>query len=904
MRVRVASAGTGKTTSLVARYLTLVAEGVPLRRTAGATFTRAAAGELHQRVSAGLTELLETGSYLSLVMLSEGTRARFEEAERELTGAVITTINGLMGGMLRLCAPLVGLDPGFTVLDEAEAAAIFEEEFNSLEPGRVSGEELSDALWLFGRRALVGAFSTPEAGLERLLDRYGRALASYHTRLGGRRLGPAEVEQRAVKLLENKDALQRIRQRHQYLLLDEYQDVNPLQGSFFEGLERRAGVRIEVVGDPKQAIYSFRHADVAVFRRALATGEVDEPLTGTRRHARGLTEFLNEATGAMAAAGLGFDESEAPRVTPAGSQAEAAGSVQVHWVTGGAQVADLRKFEARLLCQRLLAAHSDLAVPWHHMAVLARSHASLELLQPYLREAGVPAIIMRGKDYFSRPEIRDIANAIRTGIDASGPAFGAWLRSPFAQLSLEEAQQVLLASDPVEALSAIDKALAVSLGRLRSLVLEPPVHALKTLLREDLARGRPFTALLDEREKANVDALLLRVSRLDPGSLELLLNELDRYARSGISEVPQSGSGVVLATIHNSKGLEWPLTALFDAGRGAPPQRDTLLIDRSTGEVYGSGSKEASDLLREERGRVEEELARLFYVAVSRPRDHLIITGSHRDRSPRGAGPFTRILNEVGYGPESEAATRHPFEAERARPARGTAESRVPLESAEWTGLAITSGPYPPLQSPSGLYGRLQSPGTVVDADSQEPLSAGAAVADPETVHSRGTILGTLVHEAIAYDWTRHGESRSPALNMLLTMFPLDDGERASIAREAADLLDGYARMLGRELPPLSERLSDESELPIALQLGGTVWHGTVDRLYNAGGEWWLDDYKTDRVVEPELYLGQMAIYTRAVALIRGVIPRVRLVYVRSAQVIELAPDVLEASLGQLGLSD
>ncbi|MBW7915321.1 MAG: UvrD-helicase domain-containing protein, partial [Trueperaceae bacterium] len=58
MRVRIASAGTGKTTSLVLRYLELIDSGVPLGRVAGVTFTRAAAGELRQRVADGIAEVL------------------------------------------------------------------------------------------------------------------------------------------------------------------------------------------------------------------------------------------------------------------------------------------------------------------------------------------------------------------------------------------------------------------------------------------------------------------------------------------------------------------------------------------------------------------------------------------------------------------------------------------------------------------------------------------------------------------------------------------------------------------------------------------------------------------------------------------------------------------------------
>ena len=74
----------------------------------------------------------------------------------------------------------------------------------------------------------------------------------------------AEVERRALVLVQTKDALLRLAQRYHVVLVDEFQDVNPLQGHFFERLEA-SGIHIEVVGDPKQSIYGFRNADVEVF---------------------------------------------------------------------------------------------------------------------------------------------------------------------------------------------------------------------------------------------------------------------------------------------------------------------------------------------------------------------------------------------------------------------------------------------------------------------------------------------------------------------------------------------------------------------------------------------------------------------------------------------------------------
>lgn len=131
MKLRVASAGTGKTTSLVRRYLELIGAGTPLRRLAGVTFTGVGAAELRTRVRAGVAEVGATGRFLDLAFPPEH-RPRFEEAALELSGATLTTIHGFMAAALRLNAPLLGLDPDFGALGEWEARALFEEELATL----------------------------------------------------------------------------------------------------------------------------------------------------------------------------------------------------------------------------------------------------------------------------------------------------------------------------------------------------------------------------------------------------------------------------------------------------------------------------------------------------------------------------------------------------------------------------------------------------------------------------------------------------------------------------------------------------------------------------------------------------------------------------------------------------
>lgn len=896
LRVRVASAGTGKTTVLVARYLELIGSGVPLRRIAGATFTRAAATELRQRVAEGMDSLFAEGDFLGLVTLRAGQEERFAEARRELPGALLTTISGLMIRFLRLTAPQAGLDPEFSVIDETEAELTFEEELLSL---ALTGDRSFDedererALALFRSRSLSPSFRAADSAAENLLTVYARAWNAYRLRLGTAVLGPADVEIRALELTEQPLLLRRLRSRYSHVLLDEYQDVNPVQGRFFRALVG-AGLEVEAVGDPKQSIYAFRDADVDVFRAALAEGTRLPDLQETRRHTPEITTFLNHLTAGTAGGKAGFSAGEAPAVRSAGTQAARQGGVAVHWLSDSAATDALRNQEARLLA-RLLHEQQRAGYAWEDMAVIAPAHASLETARRALSEAGIPSTFGSGRGFFSRPEIIDVTNALAAGISASGPEFAAWLRSPFVQLSMEETQQVLLAADRRAALAALDPRHAGSLDRLGELVMLAPLEALKGVLREPLACGRPYSDWLGGRQRANLDALLQRTAARQPADLELLLNDLKRQRRATTAEVPEAGGGVELVTVHYAKGLEWRVAALFDSGRGLPPVSPPLLVRRSDGTVALPGTALYEALLEDEKERLRQEHVRRLYVAASRPQDRLLVTGS------KGGG-YAPLLRGLGLLPETETVDmplpgvelhRHALDREEASPLPDP-RAEVPVRpAAPWTETVFSPGLRPAVASPSAL--------NLPAAGAQEtPGEQTAASPDGGLARSSAAAAGTLLHSAIAWDWQPADEGFRENLLAQEVMFPFTEGERHEIVARVTRYLETYRGMLGRELPDLAERERDEAELPVILPYAGTVWRGIIDRLYLAGGAWYLDDYKTDATMEAEAHHGQLALYALAVSRALQVEPRVRLVWLRHGRVTEVAQAELAAALARV----
>ena len=914
MKVRVASAGTGKTTSLVLRYLELIASGTPVRRIAGVTFTRAAADELRQRVAGGIRDLLQNGAYLH-VPLNPAHKPALQEALRELDGATLSTIHGFMIQSLRIVAPLMGIDPHFSVLGEWEAQAIFEEEVNSLlylasDPAHGLHDACahlgSDAqtllLTLFTQRSLTERYQADSDRLSQSLQRvFDAAYKRYEVRLGATLLPPSEVERRALKLVRHPAALKRLTHRYHTVLVDEFQDVNPLQGHFFEKLES-AGMQVEVVGDPKQSIYGFRNADVGVFRRALAAGERLEDLTQTRRHALVIARFLNHMTRSLAERNMGYSVAEAPDVTTTGAQEATQGRVELHWLTGDEGIAKLRQQEAAILAKRLKLLHEQRGYAYKDMAVLARSYAGLKHVEQALQAHGLPYVLLQGRGYYERIEIRDLYHALRVALNPSGLSLGSWLRSPFAQLLPADISRIMNADDPLAVLEADYPDVWQRLERMTLQVRGNPQSTLKFLIREPFISGRRYVDYLDSRARENVDALLFTVAAQPPGDTELLLERLDLLSKqSDAGDVPQSGEGVQLLTVHKSKGLEWPVVAVFDLGRDLyhPPQ--ALYVHPASGMICCQGSDRFEDARQRIKERDEEESYRLLYVACSRPRDVLLLTGSMK-KKPAG---WMKALHVMGVGADVKPYDRAEFmlqtyQYDGSSLPEITRQRAEGLQAASYIDRVFKHHPGPPVSSPSQRKQQVHAQGAAT-----VPVVMPAAPETPELIHEplpfsdpdegerlpgRATTVGTLTHFAISQNWQANNPVHLSNLKAQEVMFPFTPEEQADILAEVKTLLANYEALLGHGIPALRERSHDFPELPMALPYGASVWQGIIDRLYCAHGEWYLEDYKTDQTIKPEQYYFQLAVYLKAIQDVKNINPHVQLVYLRESKIVRIDP--------------
>lgn len=568
-------------------------------------------------------------------------------------------------------------------------------------------EAYRDALAAYAD-ACADAHALPvHALLDELLREFGARYAAAKRDAGA--VDFEDLELRANRLLREHDHLRaRYAERFVHVMVDEFQDTNPLQ---LELLERIAGDRLFAVGDELQSIYRFRHADVELFRsrrRALAArGRTATLATNFRSHAQ-ILETLNVAFGPR------FGDSFTPlvpgRAEPADAPPVPADEPRVEllvvdekadWEAAGLVPAGTagptplwRIAEARALARRVRALLDE---GWSagDVVVLLRATGDLGVFERALGELAIPTYVIGGRGYWSQQQVRDLVAYLAVLANPrDGVALHTVLASPLVGLSADglvqlaaTARQARREGEPPdpwwtliasrELLERLAPADATRVAALRTWLPAErqvaPRYGLESLLDRVLARTRYDLALLrlpdGARRMANVRKLmrLAREFEAEQGRdlrgfvdmVEQLGTGLDGRDDDRESEAPVEGEAldaVRLMTIHRAKGLEFPVVCVADLGRGSPRAGADLVRVDARGRVgirlrwLGGRSRPALayDAIGQERAQAEaDEEARLFYVAATRARERLILSGAIAlDPWPEarpGAAPLTWI---------------------------------------------------------------------------------------------------------------------------------------------------------------------------------------------------------------------------------------------------------------------
>ena len=869
LEIRSASAGTGKTTSLVRLYLESL-KSTPARRIAAVTFTRASARDLRQRLRAGLLQLLETGSYLDVVLHN---KAPFERALLELDSSVISTIHGFFRTLLRLNAPSLSLDPDFSNLDEAEAKDIFRAAASSVLAKAAlhntegaallaarGWEEALFALEMLYQKRVYAPFSSPDASL---LEAFVATDRLYQARLANATLSATDVELKTLALLEQPASLSRIQSRFFVLLVDEFQDVNPLQAKVFTQLALQ---KIIFVGDAKQSIYAFRDADVSAFLAMYKKAAPLPPLTTSYRHGRQLAELYSSLAEQLFP---DFSEQGLPASVTSGREKTAPSSAELHLVEASSLETG-RSTEARIVAERLHALHRA-GYAWRDMAVLLRTRGSLSALEPKLRTAQIPFLVGSGQRYYDRREIRDAMLLLRAKLNPHSPEILAALaRLPSINLSLEVVEKLFTSQNalrqaefaPLNILLEVIAAASDALGLLEAAWM----HLGTNLTRE-------------AQSYANLDGLLYQLAARGARDPRAALAFLEK-ARLGEAEgdEPLDGQDAVrILTIHASKGLEFAVCVVFDLARGERNAPEPLTI-HPNGEIAWRGTERYASIQKHWAARQNGEANRLLYVALTRAKDHLILTGS----STGTARGWLATLEKVGYAnlPHLELLSHSEDQ-----------DTPLEIESAPLTFMTL-------LPNPELAKAVFKRPAPRVRAPTRSPEAGENSAPDEleldfggHTIPQAERVIGTLAHYAVSENFSSQNRQQRQILSAQYVLHPYMPDEREVMVERAWWYLAQYENLY----PDRQTRLFDYAELPFAFSHGDVTWQGIIDRLYQEeNGTWVLEDYKTDSIALSDLiqrsraYERQLAVYLEAVRRTRQIEPEVRLTFLHHAVIYRL----------------
>jgi DNA helicase-2/ATP-dependent DNA helicase PcrA len=644
----IAGAGTGKTWTLACRVAHLIERGVPPERILLLTFSRRAARE----------------------MLSRAGRL----VDRQRTGKVWGgTFHATANRLLRIYGRALGLSPDFTVLDQADMADLMDLIRGELHPPRNTSALSQKATERrFPRKdTLVAIYSRMVNAGEPLSGVLVHAFPWCRDDGDGIRAIFAEYtrRKRAGNVLDYDDLLlfwralgetpvaPDVAGLFEHVLVDEYQDTNPLQAQILQSLRPPRGNRnLMVVGDDAQAIYAFRAASV----RNILDFPIQFP--GARRIAleqnyRSTRPILDVSNAVIAQARERFAKNLWP-VRSGGARPVLLTCADEH-------------DQSNCVCDQILA-HREQGIPLRGQAVLFRTGHHSDALELELTRRNIPYVKYGGLKFLESAHIKDVVAVMRVlensrdevswfrvlqMLDGIGPAAArAVMRAIGVSSSATDPLRNLLEMAPrvPEAARAGLEALRVTFADCVLVDASLPPAA-------ELARIRKFCEPLIEARYSSPRSRIQDIEQLEHvaggyATRSRFLSELALDPPNSTSDLAGppllDEDYLILSTVHSAKGGEWDVVHVIHAADGMIP----------------------SDMSTSTEEEIDEE-RRLFYVALTRARDNLYVYFPLRFyRRPRGKDDVHHFAQLTRFLPESIQSLfeRHAVgtlaEAEAARP--------------------------------------------------------------------------------------------------------------------------------------------------------------------------------------------------------------------------------------------
>jgi ATP-dependent helicase/nuclease subunit A len=656
-----AGAGSGKTRVLTQRFVQCLLENptLTLDNMAAVTFTKKAAAEMKDRIRKELSRRISSTG-------DPSEKKRLFDLKMQITNSNIDTIHGFCSKILRENFAFAGLDPNFGIMEEVDKSIIISEIAQKVIRSFVE-EEKNEAIVRFLaqyysagfflgklKRGIVSAFDAMrEKGMDvrsfcreiktvdinsqnptellekvalvligRLQDEYGAYKQKKNL------LDFNDLEILTERLLGNDGIGKSYFERFKTIMVDEFQDINPLQKKILDQLTQKQGMipegRLFIVGDHKQSIYGFRGSDYRVFEEAcseISHGGKVEFLNNCYRSTKNIITVVNSIFSRILSP---YEELRCPK-----EDSEAGGVMLITWEKDlpkknkpktrwemanklllsedmvqelkGVLVAEYENTVASGkkdyqgdVISGVIRKLTGEGLGYRDMAILLRSRTSLPEIENSLTENGIPYCVIGGIGFWDRQEVGDILSLYKLVFSPDDRlALFTVLRSPIFGFSddLLLSLSLFIRQQEIKDLRELMRAFATAVSKEDRWLVERAVAVFDSLLPmggllnsvelmnkiiEETAYDEILTALPQgEKKLRNMEKLIRIVEEFDKKGLysarELLSYIETLKEHSGLSSEAfldnEDSDAVKILTIHASKGLEFETVLLPDMDR-------------------------------------------------------------------------------------------------------------------------------------------------------------------------------------------------------------------------------------------------------------------------------------------------------------------------------------------------
>ena len=847
----------------------------------------------------------------------------------------------------------------------AECYALLAEKSVSSNLNGWSAEDVATAQELVrAAKGLAGVDADFTALLWRLLVPYAEAFRERFLRDGHVSFDGLLVRARNL-VRDHKSVRAELKRRYRTILIDEFQDTDPIQYEILLYLAEQPDQTVSdwrkvqlkpgklfVVGDPKQSIYAFRHADIEAYLQVvekiiMAQGGIECRLTTNFRSdgaildvVNGVFEKLIQAQAGLQPAYIAIEPApERPTVSgllpkllvrkiiAPGDQIDAESARRIE----GESLARWLKESVLDKAQILNARGETVYAHAKDIAILMRKLTDVhDYLEPFRRH-GIRYVVEGERHFYAAKEIIEAVNLLRAVENPHDRlALVGVLRSPLGgltdlqiyqlhrenQLDYRRSEKIIRKDFP-DTLFPLYQALTKLNQETRSLPVGAAVEHVFSTLPVELLAACHFHG---EQAVANLAKLRRQADQLGREGLTTLKGAI-RQLEQRVLDVKDEGESLLaeenidavrIMSIHRAKGLEFPVVILGGCHTGTEGRRSAEAessFDWSTG-LTGLRIGQTADLAglyiaEKNRARNSEEQKRLLYVAMTRAREHLVIScvpGNRRSRgsflamldaslgdSISGAQASTRV--EIGEGMVDIEIVNQRLSPPSHAPAKATRSKKNPSWKSYLDHWARRTAKYQqaresPLFLTPTLLKRLE----------QTSTEAGDKLIIPAPRKTPALMVGDLTHRFLQC-WEFGGTTSN--LDEQLGSFidgtlPAEFApERAAIEIEIHEILAAFFR--SRAYAELAGAKILGREVPLLMPWDDQIMEGVIDLIYEKNGLLYLADYKTDRIKRHDLRAGaeryrqQAEIYIRATEKSLGRhVAAFKLVFLRLGEAIDI----------------